>query len=297
MADIALPANIGDIVAGEVLAAEFLMLLADRDGSVLTHPAFFRATGKPGSNVVRVPHLGYGYDILAADTPGNQHTNTAFSDGHTDVTLANQVLMYGSHDLARYMADGKLDPMMFAQAGVIAIAQTLISLLANVGDGFTNVAGSSGVDASWEDVLAGKALLGVSKATGPICGLIHPQQWADLELDAMTLGIGPAAANPGIINAGLDAYKGNWFGVDWFVSSHVPASGGNRLGCMVTRGGLVWADAEFADDGDPNIINLGRGQFERVRKGDYSSSNYVIRAAMGVSLGIDAAGVTFRTDE
>lgn len=297
MADIALPANIGDIVAGEVLAAEFLYLLADRDGSVLTHPAFFHATGKPGSNVVRVPHLGYGYDILAADTPGTEHTNTAFSDGHTDVTLANCVLMYGAHDLARYMADGKLDPMAFAQHAVISIAQTLISQVANVTDGFSNVAGSSGVDASWEDVLAGKALLGVSKASGPICGLVHPQQWADLELDAMSLGIGPAQGNPGIVNAGLAAYKGTYFGVDWFVSSHVPASGGNRLGGMFTQGGVVWADAEYADDGDPNIVNLGRGQFERVRRGNFSQSNFVIRAMIGVSLGIDAAGVTLRTDE
>lgn len=297
MADIALPANITDIVAGEILAAEYLMLLADRDGSVLTHPAFFHATGVPGSNVVRVPHLGLGYDLLAADTPGTEHTNTAFSDGHTDVTLANQVLMYGAHDLARWMAAGKLDPVMFAQSAAINIAQTLISLAANVGDGFTNIAGSSGVDATWDDVLVAKAFLGAASAQGAMCGLVHSQQWSDLETDALSLGVLPAQTSGGIINAGLDSYKGRWFGVDWFVSNRVPAAGGNRLGCVFTAGGIVWADCEYANDGDPNIVNLGRGQFERVRRGNFSQTNYVIRAGMGVALGIDAAGVTLRTDE
>lgn len=297
MADPALPANVGDIVAGEVLAAEYLMTLSDRDISVLMHPAFFHATGKPGSNVVRVPHLGYGVDILAADTPGSEHTNTAFTDGHTDVTLANQVLMFGAHDLARFMADGKLDPVMFAQFAAMNIGKTLINLAANVGDGFTNIAGTTTQDATWDDVLVAKAFLGNADATGSICGLIHPQQWNDLEVDALSLGVLPAGSMQGVITSGLESYKGRYMGIDWFTSSRVPASGGNRLGCIFTQGGIVWADAEYANDGDPNIVNLVRGQFERARKGTFSQTNWVIRAALGTALGIDNAGVTFRTDE
>lgn len=293
------PSSISDIVAGEVLATEFLYLLADRDGSVLNHPAFFHATGRPGSNVVRVPHLGYGYDLLSADTPGSEHSDTAFSDGNTDVTLANYVLRYSNHDLARWMADGKLDAAMFAQSAVVNISQTLISLAANVGDGFSNVAGTSGVDATWDDVNVAKAFLGNAKAQGEICALVHPQQWADLEADAISLGVLPAQSMAGAIVSGLGSYKGRYMGIDWFTSSSVPASGGNRLGCVFTSGGIVWADAEYAPSASSSadIVNLGRGQFEVVRQGTYSADSFVIRAMMGVSLGIDAAGVTLRTDQ
>jgi hypothetical protein len=292
------PSSIADIVAGEVLAPEFLMLLAERDGSVLNHPAFFHATGLPGSNVVRVPVLGHGYDLLSAATPGSDTANTAFSDDKIDVTIATYTLRYTNDQLAKWMADGKLDASLFAMGAVVSIAQTLISLAANVTDGFSNVAGSSGVNASWADVLVAKALLNVGNADGPMLGLVHGVQWGDLESDAASLGVLPAETNAGIINAELGAYKGKFFGVDWFKSNRVPTAdaGANRAGAIWTPGGLVWADVAFDDEGDPNIVNLGRGQFERVRLGLASATAYMIRAGMGVSLGIDAAGVTLKTD-
>lgn len=299
MANEQVPSSITDLVAGEVLAAEYLMLLADRDGSVLNHPAFFHATGRPGSNVVRVPHLGIGYDLLTADTPGAEHANTAFSDNHTDVTLANYVLRYTNHDLARWMADGKLDPAIFAQGAAISVSQTLISLAANVGDGFTNIAGTSTVDATWDDVQTAKAFLLNAKASGSICAIVAPQQWADLEADALALGVLPAGSMASVITTGLDSYKGRYMGIDFFVSGAVPATGGNSLGCIFTSGGIVWADAEYAPSASKyaDIVNLGRGQLELVRQGTSSADSYIIRAMMGVSLGIDAAGVTFRTDQ
>lgn len=300
MANEILPAGIGDITAGEVMAAEYLMLLAQRDGSVLNHPAFFRATGLPGSNVVRVGHYGFGYDLLAADTPGSEHSNTAFSDGHTDVTLANLVLRFTAHDLARFMAGDKLDPVMFAQSAVINVSQTLISLVANAADSFSNVAGTSGVDASWDDVLTGKAYLATSSAEGPMVAVIHSQQWSDLERDALALGVAQDANGlGGAVMAGLGSYKGRYMGIDFFTSNHVPASGGNRLGSIFTRGGIVWADAQYRPSASrfADIIDLGRAQFEIQRLGTSSEDSYIIRALMGVSLGIDAAGVTLRTDQ
>ena len=298
MANEMTPSSISDIVAGEVLAAEFLMTLDDRDASVLMHPAFFHATGGPGSNVVRVPVLGYGKDLLAATSASAETANTAFSDDKIDVTLANYTLRYSADDLARFMADGKIDPIRFAAYAGVNVAQTLISLAANVTDGFSNVAGSTGVNAAWSDVLVAKAFLYVAKAQGSMLGLLHGQQWADLEANALSLGVLPAQTNAAIVNSGLEAYKGRYFGVDFFTSGHVPTAdtGANRAGAIWTSGGVVWADAQYANDGDSNIVNLGRGQFERVRRGTFSETSYMIRAAMGVSLGIDGAGVTLKTD-
>lgn len=300
MANEILVSSIGDLIAGEVLATEYLMLLADRDNSILTHPAIMYAqASSPTSNVVRVPHLGLGgYDLLSATTPGSEVANTALVDGSTDVTLAMRAKRYNVDDLAKYVSAGKLGASMFAQDLAVSYGQTLISLIANVGDDFTSTAGATGVNATWADILTAKATLGVAKASGQMCAIVHPQQWADLESDALSLGVLPAQTSGGIINQGLAAYKGNWFGIDFFTSSYVPTAnaGADRAGCIFTRGGIAWSDAQMDDEGDPNIVNLGRARLERVRQGNYLATSYVFSHVSGVSKAIDAAGVALITD-
>lgn len=300
MADEILPAGIGDLISGEVMANEFLMLLAARDNSVLNHPAMFHATASsPQSNVVRVPHIGLGgYDILAAHTPGSEVANTALTDGSTDVTIAPRAKRYTADDLARYIADGKLNAMALAQDAVISISQTLIDLIANVADDFTASAGDSGQDATWNNILDGKTTLGIANANGPMLGLLHPRQWGDLETDALSLGVVAAQSMGGVVMQGLGSYKGRWMGVDFFTSTRVPTSdgGANRAGAIWTRGGIAWADAQMPAENDPNIVDLGRGRFERVRKGDYLMTSFVTSFFAGVAQAIDAAGVTIKTD-
>ena len=300
MANEIIPSGIGDLVAGEVLASEFMLLLADRDSSILTHPALFHATASsPTSTVVRVPHLGLGgYDLLTATTPGSEVANTAFSDGSTDVTIAMRAKRYTTDDLAKYIADGKLDPAMFARDAAISVAQTLINLLANTGDSFTNTVGSSGVNLSWSDIVDGKTTLGVNKASGPILGVLHAQQWGDLEQDSLSAGVLPAQTMGGVINSGLDQYKGNWSGVDFYVSSHVPLanSSADRAGFLCTRGGLAWADAQMPSEGDPNMVSLGRARFERARQGTYIATSYIVSYAAGCSRALNSAGVSVISD-
>ena len=300
MANEIVSSGIGDLIAGEVMATEFLMLLADRDNSILTHPALFHATGSArSSNVVRVPHLGLGgYDLLSATTPGSDVGNTALTDGSTDVTVAPRAKVYGIDDLAQYISDGKLDAMMFAQDAAISVAQTLISLIANVADDFTATAGTTTVNASWNDVLDAKTTLGIAKANGPMLGILHPRQWGDLEVDALSMGVLPAQTMGGVINQGLDAYKGRWMGIDIFVSSAVPTANGgaDRAGGIFTRGALAWADVAIDPVADPNIASLGRARFERVREGGSLLTRYVTSSFQGVSQAIDAAGVTLITD-
>lgn len=299
-ADEILPAGVTDLITTEAMATEFLMLLSEKDGSILTHPALFHATAASlTSTVVRVPHLGLGgSDLLSATTPGSEVANTALSDGHTDVTIAMRAKRYTVDDLARLIVNGKIDPGMFAMDAVIAIAQTLLSLIANVADDFTATAGSSGVDATWNDVLDAKTLLGIAKASGVLLALVHPRQWGDLEIDGLSLGQLPAMTMSGLINTGLEQYKGRYMGIDWFVTSHVPTAdaGANRAGGIFARGAIAWADAQMAPENDPNIVELGRGRFERVRKGEYISTSHVVSHAAGVAKAIDTAGVTLKTD-
>ncbi len=300
MADEIVPSGIGDLIAGEVMAAEFLMLLAARGDSVLTHPALFHATAPDlRSTVVRVPHLGLmGYDILAATTPGSEVANTALTDASTDVTIASRAKVYSADDLARFIAGGLLDAQMFARDAVISISQTLVNLIANVTDDFTATAGTSGVNATWDDVVDAKTTLGIANAEGEMLGLLHPRQWGDLDTDALSMGVLPAQSMGGVIMQGLGSYKGRYLGIDFFTSTRVPTANGgaDRAGGIFTRGGVAWADAQMPPEADPNIVDLGRGRFERDRKGTFLETSYVTSWHAGVAQAIDAAGVSLITD-
>jgi hypothetical protein len=300
VADEITPSSISDLITSEAAAAEFLMLLADSDGSVLAHPALMHATApNQTSTVVRVFHIGLnGNDLLSATTPGTEIPNTALQDGHTDVTIALRTKRYNRDDLAGGISQLLANPTLFAMDAAKAVAQTLISLIANVGDDFTSVAGTSGVDATWNDVVDAKTLLGVAKAGGPMLAIIHPQQWGDLEKDALSLGMAGAVILADTLNSGLEQYKGNRLGIDWFVSSQVPTAnaGANRAGGIYTRGAIAWADCELPQENDPNIISLGRARFERVRKGEFAATNFITSHAAGVAKAIDGAGVTLKTD-
>ena len=301
MADEILPAGVTDLITSQAMAAEYLMLLADRDGSILTHPALFYASAPSmTSTVVRVPHLGLGgYDLLSAITPGSEIANTALSDDHTDVTIATRAKRYNVEDLARLIVNGKIDPVAFAQDAAVSVAQTLISLIANVTNTFTGFSGSTGVDATWNDILDAKTKLGINKASGELLGLLHPRQWGDLEIDGLTLGVLPAQSMAGVINAGLgSAYKGRYMGIDFYTSSAVPTAnaGADRAGGIFARGAVAWADAQMAQENDPNIVDLGRARFERVRQGHYVATSYVTSYAAGVAKAINAAGISVITD-
>ena len=299
MANEITPSSIADLLQSETVAAEVMFLLADRDMSILNHPALFQATYNGPSDVVRVPHLGLGgYDLLAAHTPGAEVANTALTDGKTDVTVAPVAKRYNLDDFAKYLSMGKLGPAAFAQDVVISYAQTLISKLANVGDDFTTVVGSTTVNITWDNILEAKGALAVAKAAGPLLCVLHPQQWNDLERAALALGVLPAESMGGAIMQGLNSYKGRYMGIDIFTSSYVPTAnaGADRAGFMCATGGMAWADLDLGNDGDPNIVSYGRARLERVRQGQFLSTSYVQSGVMGVAKAIDAAGVSIITD-
>ena len=296
MANEITPTSIADLVTSQVLAAEYLMLLTDRDGSLLTHPALMYATATaPNSTVVRVPHVGLGgYDLLTAHTPGSEVANTALTDGKTDVTIAPRAKRYNVDDFAKYLAAGKLGPAMMAMDLVLTVAQTLISLIANVGDDFTTTAGVTNTVLTWATILSAKGSLASGDASGQIVCVVSKVQWSHLEQDALSQGAVPAETNAGVVNQGLEAYKGRWYGIDFFVSKHVPTAnaGVDHAGCMFVRGAIAWADAPMDDEGDPNIGVFGRARLERARQGTHLSTSWVFSHVSGVSKAIDAAGVT-----
>lgn len=293
MANEVIPSGVGDLTAGEQLANEYLYLLSEKDGSVLNHPALMKASVQVRqSNVVRVPVVGLGgYNSHTARTPASEVANTALSDASIDVTIAPYSLVYGIDDLAAYMAQGVLSPMAFAENAAISSARLLINLVANVADGFTATEGSG--DLTWDVIGDAITALDVGKAGGPAVCLLHPYQWGDLARDARGAGVAIAPALQGSMNAMLgQSYKGSYLGVDFFTSSEVPLDTGNYKGSIFTKGGIVWADAQYPTSFAPNAISAGNRLFEFERKGSFALTKVISHINLGVALGIDAAGVT-----
>lgn len=299
MANEVLPSSITDLIASESLSAEVLYLLADRDSSILNHPAIMRKTGPVGSTVVRVPHLGLGgYDLLEDHTPGSEVSNTALTDGKTDVTVAPRTKAYAVDDFAKFLVGDKLSPQKLAEDLVIAVGRTMVDLIANITDDFTTTVETTGVNLTWAKVQEAKGLLSVGGATGPIIGLFSKQQWADLEANAISMGNVIRHQSPGIVNAGLELYKGNYFGIDCYVSEFVPTAnaGADHAGALFAPGAIAWADVAMDSEGDPNIADFGTARLERARRGERLETKWVFSHYGGASKAIDAAGVTIISD-
>lgn len=300
MANEILTSGAGDLFASEVMAAEFLLLLADRD-DLFQHPALVYAGAAEGSNVVKVPEIGLmGYDILSAGTEGSALSNTALTDSSTSITVAWYGKSYEQSDLAQMVTQGRIDPVQFARDAVVSVGQTLISLIANIADDFTATVGTSGVNATVQDFTDAITTLEIAKSPGPYLCVLHPRQWGDVRTDTLSLGgaVQHRQDSQAVVMAQGSQYKGQLYGVDVFTSSHVPTANAaaDRAGGMWGRGGIVWADGMFPDNGDPNIMSMGRAALERVRTGKAGLTAYVTHAYMGVAQGIDAAGVSVITD-
>ena len=302
MANEILIAGIADLKTTEIMSAEFNLLLADR-GDLFQHPALMYAGAAQGSNKVRVSEIGLmGYDLLAAGTEGSALSNTALTDSSSDVTVAWYGKSYEQSDIAQVVAaNGLLDPVMYARDTAVSVAQTLISLIANVTDDFTATVGTTTADLTLAQYVTAINTLEVAKVSGPLMCILHPQQWADLRTDSLSLGGAAqyrADSQAVVMSSTFSQFKGNLFGVDVFTSSHVPTANtaADRAGGMFGRGAVVWADAMFPTNGDPNIINLGRAALERDRTGKAGLTAYVSHSFLGVVQGIDAAGVSIITD-
>lgn len=305
MAGEILYAGLADLRTAEALSAEYLLLLADRN-SLPAHPSLVYAGDAMGrgSVVLKVPEIGLmGYDLLSAVGDGSAVSNTSLTDGSATITVARYSKSYEASDLARLSdpANGMINPQAFAMDAIQSQANTLTSLVCNVTDDFTSYVGTSGSDLSVANFLAAIQTLEVAKVPGPYLCILHPQQVGDLRsaIAASTSGtIQWLPASQEQIQVLGGGYRGQWMGVDIFSSAYVPTknAGADYGGGMFGRGGVVWADSTVEADGVMQIVVGNKVLFERDRTAKNGLTAYVSHAYMGVSKGIDAAGVSIITD-
>ena len=266
-------AALSNFTTAESIGGEILRLLAARQGSaLLSHPAlvYTGAINGRGSTVITTPHAGLdGYDLLASTNDGSTVSATDFTTGATQLTMARYALRYTPTDLAKLTdATGLINATRFAQSMFVSATETLASLVAALGGGFTSSVGSSGVNMTFADFLAAVATLENANVPGPYACVLHTQQFSDLLADLQVNSGGAIqfnAVNAAMLASTGSSYKGTLAGVDIFTTTRVPASGGNRQGFMFGRGAILWGDGSAMVDDPANQVMVGKLLFERER--------------------------------
>tara|TARA_R110000851_G_scaffold207827_1_gene360176 strand:+ start:81 stop:992 length:912 start_codon:yes stop_codon:yes gene_type:complete len=292
-------ANLADSRTQEALSAEFLLKLADR-ASLMQHPAiaagYAGTCTAAGSAVMRLPHVGFmGYDLLASVADGANISETTLVDDKTDITVGRYGKMYKPSDLARLTAvNGLLDPEMFAADAFASYQATLVSLMAGVMDDFTATKGNAAADLDASAFLDAITALEVAKVDGGLMAILSPLQVGDLRKNLSTATNGALqwiAAETDQLVYKSGNFKGSFLGVEVYSSSFVPDVGTAFEGGMFGAGAIAWADGSVGDV--EGAINVGgKVLFEADRDAKAGATEYVTQCYLGVTMGIDAAGVT-----
>lgn len=297
-------ASLSALLPSEVVTAEYLRLLGDKDTSLLAHPSLTYvgdAVGK-GSLTFQIPHLGLdGYRLLTQVAEGSAIAPIAIDDDESSLSVAPWRKAYEFSDLAMAVQMGLISPSILAEDAMKSTANTLMSLVAGLVGGGSHTSGTPGAALTGLHLLSAKAALSGRSVPGPYAFVGSASQIEDFHgWLAATSGGGiqwmPATQTQ--LNAYGEGYQGNWGGVDVWLSNRVPTAnaGVDSAGGMFGRGGIVWGDSSFAPEPDPNIVDFGgavggraKVRFERSRTGLAGNTAYITHANLGVAEAQDDA--------
>jgi hypothetical protein len=303
MADEIKYSGIGDIRLAAILEQELRLKLADR-ASLRGHPSVIYFGDKAGqpSTVDKVGIVGLGgYDIMASTAEAVDVANTALTTASANITIARFAKAYSFTDLAKVTDQfGMLDPFMLAEDAVMSADMTFQNSLANITDDFANSVGTTGVDLSLDDIYDAIYQLESQSVPGPYICMLAPQQYSDMQnslrAEAGAIQFMPASSEA--LKLRGPGFKGEFLGIDFFVSSKVPASGGDSKGGMWGRGAVGYADASVnAPIGAGLAVSAGPVLLEFQRNAAGALTKAVSNYYFGVSIIEDLRGVTIATDE
>lgn len=298
-------ASLSALFPAEVVSAEWLRMRADRNLSILAHPALHYAGDAMGRGALtfQIPHIGLdGYRILEQVADGAAVADRELDDDESSLTVAPWRKSYAFTDLVAAVQSGQITPTILARDAVMAAGNTLVHILAQLVGGGSNTSGTPGAALTGLHILSAKNALSARSVPGPYLTLLSGSQIEDFQgWLAVTSGGGiqwmPATQQQ--INAYGDGYQGNWGGVDIFLSNRVPTvnAGVDSAGGMFGFGGISWGDSSFAAELDPNIVDFGgvapggraKVRFERSRTGHAGKTSWITHANVGAAESMDAA--------
>jgi len=304
MANITNHSLVGDLRLQQMISQELKLLITDARN--LRNTPFLDFVGSingMGSDTIRVRKAGLdGYDSFQAFTgsAGSFQEDTAVSetsltDGHADIVVKRQALMYKITDLASMTGMGQdIDPFRIAESISKSYELLFAELTASSVAGFTASVSNAGALTIEDFIQAFQTLELASSgkgAPGPYVALLHPEQWQDLQNDIRSeqnnaLAFAPASFEA--LSAKGPGYKGSYLGVDVYTSSHITESAGLHVGAMWAPGALGFATGKPAAlAGAAQSMDMGDVLIEMERDATRALTSIVGHCYLGMGI-VDA---------
>lgn len=262
MANITNVSLVGDLRLQQMISQELKLLITDARN--LRNTPFLDFVGSingMGSDTIRVRKAGLdGYDSFQAfNGSGGSFdedaavSETSLTDGHADIVVKRQALMYKITDLANMTGMGQdIDPFRIAESIAKSYELLFAELTGSTVAGFTSSVSNAGA-LTVDDFIAAFQTLELAAAgkgaPGPYVALLHPEQWQDLQTDIRSeqnnaLAFAPASFEA--MSAKGPGYKGTYLGVDIYTSSHITDSAGQHVGALWAPGAIGFATGKPA---------------------------------------------------
>ena len=288
----------GDLRQSSMLSAEINLLL--RDTANLRNTGYIQYSGSVnglGTNVIRLRKIGLmGRDSFAA--PSNEDdagSTTALTDGHADITVARQVLIYQMTALAGLTSYGnspfEIDPFnlcaSIAESYETRFAELTATAAASATSATTTTGATMSVSAFFEGIYALEQADSFRGAPGPFYACLHPKSLTELQASLRSEQnniISNMTATEEMIKAKGIGYVGSLFGVDCYRSSHIASDGTDYPNWMADAGALAYADGVPMIVGAAEVVNYDKVVCEMSRTAEKALTAVVGHCYMGISI-------------
>jgi hypothetical protein len=240
-------ADLGNLRLAAMIENEVRAVLADM-ASIRNTGALLYAgdVAGIGSKSMRLRFADWGANTpFATATDGAEVSATAITPTTVDVTVGRSALRYDITDLASMTGLGlDIDPFTIAQKMAMSAEARINQIVCATFASASNSVGTSGVDMSVDDFYDAMFQLESESNDGEFYCILHPQQLSDLR-DSLrsesnnALAFSPATEDMLAIKG--QGFAGRFGGVDIFKSAYVTESAGNKIGAMMSRGGVAYA--------------------------------------------------------
>jgi len=199
-----------------------------------------------GSKVMRMRYADWGANTpFASATDGADVASATLTPSTVDITVGRSALRYDITDLAAMTGLGiDIDPFTIAQKMAMSAEARINQIICATFTAASNSVGTSGVDMSVDDFYDAMFQLESESNNGEFYCILHPQQLSDLR-DSLrsesnnALAFSPATEDMLAIKG--QGFAGRFGGVDIFKSSFVNEVTGDKVGAMMSRGGIAYA--------------------------------------------------------
>jgi hypothetical protein len=278
----------------------FVVAIADRDVSVLAHPAITYLGDANGaqSSIANIPVVNLTDDLFASVTEVQSGSGSDITTDLAAITIARRYLARDLSDMAASLDNtGALEPMTLVDAMLTSANMTLLSLVATVGATFATVKGTSGATMTHATIREARQALRTNSVPGPYVCVLNQKQYNEWETDIQSLGgsvqMSEQAQDMSRLTGG--SYQGSWDGIDFFVSDKVVTDGTDLNGCMFGANTIGWRSLTTKPaPGQELILDGGFVKVEVERVGSDARTELQGNMWVGVAL-IQDKGVRLRS--